>query len=148
MKAKTLDKNEHESWIKIIGETFSIVLAEIVKANILDPQHLGRVFAAYLLHIHASELTVDDKQNESIDWENKYMVECFIRQITCYRYFQEWTLGKHVDDECKRIENKFKEFHRNHMEEVTKYMQEVAIGFNAYTRELSEKYPNIDIPYL
>ena len=147
MKAKIISKEEHDSWIKVLGKSYPIVLEQIVRANLTNPMNMGRALAAYELSMYSAEITVDDKQEETIDSESHTFTAYMIREMICFKYLFKWTIGIDLsDEERKSNEKNWKEFYANHKEEVDKYYFEVHNGYMSYVKEVHNLYPDLEHP--
>lgn len=146
MLSKEITKEERKQWVNVFGDTFPIVLSHLVKANLTDPVNLGKCYAALAMLTYSSDILVDNKQENIIDWEEYYLHECMINEIVCYRYLLKWTLGDIPADEQDSIEKEWKLFSLKYQTEVEKYRQDVFLGFSKYMRSLHEKYKDLEHP--
>lgn len=146
MLSKEITKEERKHWVNVLGETFIVVLSHLVKANLTDPVNLGRCYAALVMLNYSSDVLVDNKQENMIDWEENYLHECMIKEIVCYRYLLKWTLGNGTADEKDSIEKEWKVFELKYQTEVEKYRSDVFLGFAKYMRSLHEKYKDLEHP--
>lgn len=149
MIAKTISKEEREQWGSVIGETYPTVLESFVKNNILDPENMGRQYAALVMLTYACEITVDNKQENVINWEENYLHEIMMDQMVCYRYLLKWTLG-HGDpnkpDEDDLIKKEWNDFYQRNKKEVDEYTKKVHLGFSKYMIQLRKKYQLVEHP--
>lgn len=149
MEAKTISKEERSQWWSIIRETYPTVLKPIVKNNILDPENMGRQYAALVVLIYACEITVDNKQESMIGWEENYLHEIMMDEMVCYRYLLKWTLG-HGDldklDEDNLIKKEWNDFYQRNKKEVDEYTKKVHLGFSKYMIQLRKKYQLVEHP--
>ena len=145
MIGREITKEERSCWSSVLGETFRDVLSQIVRANLTDPVNMGKMYAALVMMNYSSDILVDNKQNNIINWEENYLHECMIREMVCYRYMFKWTLGVSSEDDTA-ITKQWNEFHVRHKEEVDKYMQDVCLGFARHMRSIHEKYTDLEHP--
>lgn len=146
MVSREITKEERSHWSVVLGESFLVVLSQIVKANLTDPVSMGKHYAALVLLNYSSDILVDNKQDNMIDWEENYLCMCMIREMVCYRYLSKWTLGVCSSEEDAAITKQWNEFHAQNKEEADKYMQDVCLGFSRYMRSIHEKYTDLEHP--
>ena len=146
MLSREITKEERKQWTNVLGETFPMVLSCLVKANLTDPVNMGKMYAALVMLNYSSDILVDNKQENVIDWEENYLHEYIINEIVCYRYLFKWTLGVGTFDEKDSIEKEWKSFSLKYQTEVEKYRQDVFLGFSKYMRSLHEKYKDLEHP--
>lgn len=146
MLSREITKEEQNHWRSVLGESFRDILSQIVKANLTDPVKMGKMYAALVMMNYSSDILVDNKQDNIIDWEENYCHECIIREMVCYRYLRKWTLGVRSSEEDTNITKQWNEFRNRNKEEVEKCMQDVCLGFARHMRSIHEKYTDLEHP--
>lgn len=141
MEERTITQEERSHWGDVLGETYPIVLEQIVRNNLTKPENMGRAFAALVMLTYACEITVDGKQEKMIDWEENYLIQCFIDEMVTFRYLSKWTFGHGTHEEDEAVKKQWNEFYLRNEKEVNEYSRRVAVGFAKYIHELHDKYP-------
>ena len=145
MISREITKEERNHWLSVLGESFRDVLSQIVRANLTNPVNMGKMYAAIVMMNYSSDIFVDNKQDNLIDWEENYFHECVIREMVCYRYLRKWTLGM-SSEEATDITKQWNAFHNQSKEEVDKCIQDVCLGFSRHMRAIHEKYTDLEHP--
>ena len=148
MHAKDLSVGELSTWTNVISETYPIVLSNIVKNNMLEPEKMGKALAAFDFYEYGCRVYSRKTQKETIDWEMHYGTQCIIQEMTCYRYFLDWTLGNTDKEHDNKVYAKWHDFYRRNEAEVNEYMNKVLSGYVSYVEEIHKKYPNLEHPWL
>ena len=145
MESREITKEERSHWSSVLGESFRNVLSQIVKANLTDPVNMGKMYAALVMMNYSSDILVDNKQDNIIDWEENYLHECMIREMACYRYLFKWTLGVSSEEDTA-ITKQWNEFRSRNNQEVDKFINDISVGFMKYMRTIHTKYPDLEHP--
>lgn len=148
MHSKDLSAEEWSNWTGVISMTYPIVLSNIVKNNMLEPEKMGRALAAFDFCEYGSRVYLTKKQKEAIDWEHHHMTQHLIQEMTCYRYFLDWTVGSSDKEHNDKVYAKWHDFYRRNEAEVNEYMSKVLSGYVSYVEEIHKKYPNLEHPWL
>ena len=146
MIAKIISKEERSQWGDIIRETYPTVLEPIVKNNILDPENMGKHYAALIMLTYACEITVDNKQESKITWEENYFHEIMMDEMVCYRYLLKWKIGHEDPAEDDLVEKEWNDFYKRNEKEIVEYTKKVHLGFSKYMIQLRKKYQIVEHP--
>ena len=148
-----MDKSNHSLTSKDIShvdgaysESFNDLLRNIIAGYADQPEKIGEAFAQFLLHCDLGTTIIKKAYRESIPFETDMMITTFFREIVCFRFLQDWTLGNEKTQEEKDLlTEKFRRLAE--LDYAHNWATKLADGFWEYVKKFYESHNQVQSKY-
>ena len=128
------------------GDSFNDLLRNIIAGYADNPEKLGRTFAQLLIHSDLECIIERKEYREHIPFETDMLIAALMRQIVCFRFLQDWTLGEtKTQEQTEELTKKFNSL--ADVDSIHEWATKLADGFWEYVKNFYESHKTIQSKY-